>query len=65
MIHLSAIKYYYPIPLPNDEILDKSKLKAYICRRQNKSNFNVEIYFGKGRKHSGKRSILGTEDVYR
>ena len=39
--------------LPNDKILDQSKLKAFaddkICYRK------MEIWFGKGRKHCGKR----------
>ena len=40
--------------LPNDRILDWSKLKA-ICSRQIKCNSEPEICFGKGRKYCGKR----------
>ena len=42
--------------LPNDKILDQSKLKALnFCKRQNKCDLTTEICFGKGRIHCGNR----------
>ena len=35
-------------PLPNDEILDLSKFKAF-ARRQNNSDLKIEICVGKGK----------------
>ena len=40
--------------LPNDKIFDWSKLKAF-CILQNKCEWKVQIWFGKGRKHCGKK----------
>ena len=40
--------------LPNDKMLDWSKLKAFADDKIN-VNEKSEIWFGKGRKHCGKR----------
>ena len=40
--------------LPNDKILDWTKLKAFFTR-QNKFELEIVICFGKGRKLCGKR----------
>ena len=42
------------LTLPNDKILDLSKLKASADDKMD-CDSKTEIYFGKGRKHSGKR----------
>ena len=41
--------------LPNHKILDWSILKAF-CSRQTKCESKIDICFGKGRKHCGKRT---------
>ena len=48
------LKEMYLNSLPNGKILDLSKVKA-LCRPQFKCVSKIEICFGKGRKHCGKR----------
>ena len=52
--HLQTTNRMQLNSLPNDNILDWSKFKAFADDKINVTK-NNEIYFGKGRKHCGKR----------
>ena len=56
-ISLLMFKIPYVNSLPNDKILDWSKLKAFADNKINLKccNLITEILFGKGRKYCGKR----------